>query len=356
MNNILILTGSMGAGGAERQINELIKRSTSNDIKFHLFILSKIIDPFGEELITCGTPVFYCKNISSLYRLLLLRKYIIKYNIKVIYSFLCVPSIYGYFASRFTSVKYLIPTIRFTNPNIKWQIYLMTKIILKKSILVIVNAERVKYYAIKKFGISENKIKVIYNGIDTEKFKPNQNKNKIIIGTVGKWSIPKNPKLFLKIIDKISMKYCNIEFCMVGYKKLGYENIKNDISLQAYNKINFIEYTDKMCDIYSRFTIFLLTSISEGMPNALCEAMACGIPSICNNVGGCAEIIQDGESGYLIESYDVAGFIEKIEQIVFDTGKRRIISENARKRIIEKYSVERMVSETLKLFTEICAK
>ena len=99
--------------------------------------------------------------------------------------------------------------------------------------------------------------------------------------------------------------------------------------------------------------VFLLTSRFEGMPNALMEAMACGVPSISTDCDmGPAELISDGENGYLVPVDDVDAITQKLELLIDDERLRKQISNNSRK-IVEEHSVQKIYREYLDYFLRI---
>jgi glycosyltransferase involved in cell wall biosynthesis len=93
------------------------------------------------------------------------------------------------------------------------------------------------------------------------------------------------------------------------------------------------------------FDLFVLTSRSEGLPNALMEAMAVGLPCVSTDVGGCRELIENGKTGYLVAPGDARAVADRILELSGDAGLRASMGQAGRRRIADGYSVERLATD-----------
>ena len=91
------------------------------------------------------------------------------------------------------------------------------------------------------------------------------------------------------------------------------------------------------------FDCFVLPSRVEGMPNALMEAMSCGLPCVASRVGGVPELITDGETGFLFESGDYRELACKIQTVRQNRDLARLLGTRAQRKVQEEFSVEKMV-------------
>lgn len=102
---------------------------------------------------------------------------------------------------------------------------------------------------------------------------------------------------------------------------------------------------------YARaFDVFLLPSVKEGLPYALLEAGLAGVPVVASRVGGIPEIIENGESGILVEPRDVDGTAQALEEVLGDTTLSARIAQRLKERIRKEFSLDRMVRETLAVY------
>ena len=87
---------------------------------------------------------------------------------------------------------------------------------------------------------------------------------------------------------------------------------------------------DQLEKAYQYADIFILTSLSEGMPSVILEAMGCGLPVIASNVGGNNEIVRDGENGFLIEGDDIETLARHLAELINDKELRRRFGARSR--------------------------
>ena len=99
--------------------------------------------------------------------------------------------------------------------------------------------------------------------------------------------------------------------------------------------------------------LFVLSSHSEGLSNALLEAMACGLPAVATAVGGAPEVIEDGVNGLLVPADDDAALADALLRLVRDPGVAGQLGEAARQTILARYSMEAVVDRYVNLYTEL---
>lgn len=103
----------------------------------------------------------------------------------------------------------------------------------------------------------------------------------------------------------------------------------------------------KVCDI------FCLPSRSEGMSNALLEAMACGLPSVATAVGGTPEVIDEGRTGHLVASEDYETLAARISGLIDDPARARQMGQAAKAVVHERYSAESMINTMVKMYDQL---
>jgi glycosyltransferase involved in cell wall biosynthesis len=102
--------------------------------------------------------------------------------------------------------------------------------------------------------------------------------------------------------------------------------------------------------------VFVLASIWEGMPNAALEAMAVGLPVVATGVGGTPEVVADGETGLLVPPRDPDGLSQAIARMLHDPELWRRMGQAGRRRVGQRFSVERMVRQTERLYEELLSE
>ncbi|MBI4697464.1 MAG: glycosyltransferase family 4 protein [Nitrospirae bacterium] len=200
-------------------------------------------------------------------------------------------------------------------------------------------------------GIKADKIKVIYNGIDEKHWDRSNHhiclrkelripEDSIVVGTVGRIGNEKDYLTFLNVAKAVADKIDNVFFVIVGEGK---GNEKEELIAYArkagvIERVIFTGYRGDLLNVYKTFNIFLMTSITEGLPNTLLEAMSMGLPVVSTNVGGISELVVNDVSGFMYDVGDADGMAGKIIELISDKQSRLELSIASRRRIEEVFS------------------
>jgi len=226
--------------------------------------------------------------------------------------------------------------------------YFIEKIIYKASDKIILTSKKDKKYIESKFNIPSSKIKVIPNYIDTELFKPVSLKKEVErICFVGRLEEEKNLFNLIKAISSLPVKL--IIFGSGSLKK----DLENYSKRQKAN-VKFMGNipNQKLPKELNRSNLFILPSLYEGCPKVLLEAMSCGLPCIGTNVAGIKEIIKHKENGYLCET-DATSMKNAISDVLNNKELKERLSKNARKTIIDHFSIENILKEEKKIYESL---
>jgi glycosyltransferase involved in cell wall biosynthesis len=115
-------------------------------------------------------------------------------------------------------------------------------------------------------------------------------------------------------------------------------------ALGIASRVTFSGYVSDTRLVYLASDVLLMPSRYEGLPMTLLEAMAMGLPVVASKLDGIAEVIGDGEEGFLVPPTDAALFVERTASLLTDTKLSSCIAKNARAKIEARFSVERMTS------------
>ncbi|KGQ52458.1 hypothetical protein JL12_00905 [Gallibacterium anatis 10672-6] len=198
-----------------------------------------------------------------------------------------------------------------------------------------------------------NKSEVIYNGIETfSKIEDAKRKihlhNKIIITTISRFDYPKNMNLAYVIAKKFSNNK-NIIFLWIGDGK-DKEELENRAKRENAN-ITFIGFTKNIPLYLSATDIYLSTSRWEGLPYALIEAQAIGIPIIATNVVGNKDVVTSNLDGFLFNNEDEA--YNYIEELIKNKNKYECFVENSKINYKNKFDISVVMSKIEKIYNEL---
>jgi sugar transferase (PEP-CTERM/EpsH1 system associated) len=207
--------------------------------------------------------------------------------------------------------------------------------------------------------IPRKKVRVILNGIDTVKFQPKRTaksifgENEIIIGNVARLAEEKDHLTLLEATKILKKWDLNIKTVIVGdgilREKL--ESISRSYGLNDH--VVFLGMRDDIDQIVPEFDIFALSSISEGVPLTLLEAMSCELPIIATNVGGNPEVVIDGETGFIVPPRDPVAIAEKIRLLIDNQDLRKLMGNKGRIRAEEKFSIKNTAREYYSLYCDV---
>ncbi len=218
----------------------------------------------------------------------------------------------------------------------------LRRIIYKKSIAVAANSEGLRELALKSDPLS--KIHVVPNGVDTsffcpsEKSVPEQNHFNFIFA--GRFCEQKNIETLINAFSKCLSLRPAATLILTGdghsYSRL--KSLSASLNIDRY--IQWPGWVNKteLKNFYLSSHCFVNPSVGEGMPNAVLEAMSCGLPVIGSNCIGNREIIIDGETGFLVESYNVEELLNRMILLFDNRQLCRKLGAKGRKLCVERYS------------------
>jgi glycosyltransferase involved in cell wall biosynthesis len=191
----------------------------------------------------------------------------------------------------------------------------------KKAGAVIANSSMLKDLALK--SNQNQKIGIIYNGIDTEIFRPSEqpkDSHKFIILCASRLSRRKGFNYVIDAFYKISSKYPQAELIIAGGEGNAEKELKDQVKkFKLENKVSFtglVTPNTEFLKYYQRADVFVFPSLNEGMSNNMLEAMASGLAVIMTPTGGAQELVKDGINGYLVKFKDSNDIAEKLERLI----------------------------------------
>ena len=217
---------------------------------------------------------------------------------------------------------------------------------------------------------SREKAMVIPLGFDLDKFlgceKSHGNFRKnygidgdtLVVGIIGRLVAIKNHALFLEAARRVLDKkppQMRVKFFVIGDGELREELHNCAARLGLEGAVIFTGWIGDLAEAYADMDMVVLTSLNEGTPVSLIEAMASARPVVAADVGGVRDLIRDGENGFLAESNDVEGFSEKILDLLNDGEKRLKFGARGREFAKAGFSKERLINDIENLYEE-CLK
>jgi glycosyltransferase involved in cell wall biosynthesis len=218
---------------------------------------------------------------------------------------------------------------------------------------VVVNSVAGLEHAVSQ-GIAREKMVFIPNGIDTRGFYPDEvagkrvraewgiGESEKIIGKVARFDPIKNHPLFLKAAARIAVERPDVRFVCVGHGDAAYLKELQDLTrtLGIENRVQWVMARPDVRAVYSALDIFCSASFSEGFPNVIGEALACGCRCVVTDVGDSREVV--GNTGVVVPSDDVDALAAGLRQELNRSG----LNLRGRQRILENFTVSHLGDKT----------
>lgn len=340
MSKILCLIDGLESGGAERQMLNLAVGLKKNGHEIKLMTFYDTIF-YLKELDNAGISVLY--NALSKYKCL--RFFILWWVIRtfnpamvVVYKdgacmVACVTRIFKTF--------HLVVSERNTTQLLSWKTRLKF-LLYRRADWIVPNSFSQAAYIKEHYPNLYRKIKVITNVVDVTRFKPTYGRQSVKtphIVTVAKFMRQKNYLAFCEAIKIIADKGIKVHFDWYGsfkFDKDYFDEVQERIGvLGIKDYITIYEPTFDVELVYQQSYAFCLPSIYEGFPNALCEAMSCGLPVACSNVCDNSIIMKDKKNGFIFDPHDVRDIADKLQCLVsISDEERELMSIANRERIL----------------------
>lgn len=361
MKHIIFAIGSLFGGGAERVVSTWASALSEKGYKVSIVLFSRLENeyPVNEkvEIIPIAESQQACNDMSVLKRIGFIRNTLKRITPDVVISFLPIMQVYV----RIATIGLRIPrveTIRISPWNASILKTKFSKLWLncfKTSKAVILQSNDQKPFFTekvqKKTVVIPNPINPKY--IETAKTEYNPQSHKIV--AAGRLSEQKNYKMMIDAVKIVSNEYSDVSLSIYGVGDL-------EVQLSKYIKDQCLESNVRLMgrcnELYNEYThsdLYVMSSDYEGMPNALAEAMAIGLPCISTDCKtGPRDLIDDGENGFLVPCNNAIALAEKIK-LVFGMSEQeqRVLGEKARKKVLDICGEENSLKKLVELIESI---
>ncbi|MBU1177650.1 glycosyltransferase family 4 protein [Patescibacteria group bacterium] len=230
------------------------------------------------------------------------------------------------------------------NPLTRWLLYLAENKGLQEVTKVVVIRETMKKYLVRRFALSDNKITVIPNAVDTEKFQPTGQKQSDIVLFVGRSTNNKGIDILLEAAPQIKAQ-------VIVVTRLA----SPEVMAQGRKKgVKFILNTphDQMPALYQGAKVFVLPSLDEEQPLTIIEAMACGLPVVTTKAGS-GSLIRDGANGYIIPEQDPKALVTAVNKLLARGGLQDKINTNNQKLITANHTWDKILPKYTTVLKQI---
>ncbi len=231
---------------------------------------------------------------------------------------------------------------------------------------IVANCEAVRDNLAER-DVTTAKIRVIHNGLELSRFdRPAEIRGRVCreLGLPAGEDIRfitlvanlrhrvKNVPMLLRAAKRIIESVSNVHFVIAGEGELSQDLKEMARKLGVAENVHFIGRCDRIPELLSMTYVCVLTSLAEGFSNSILEYMAAGRPVVATNVGGAAEAVIDGETGFLVDSDDDETMSKRLVMLLENSEKAIGMGEAVRRAVEDNFSTAVQVSKTINLYVQ----
>lgn len=372
MKKILYIITLSEWGGAQRVCFDLATNLDKK--KFSVEVAANPIGLLAKKLAEDGItfhPVDCLGRNPSLFNdfksLILLYKLIKREKYDIVHCHSTKAGILGRIAAKLNRTKKIYFTAHgwgfYNSKGYGWAknfLFFLERITARWSTKIVCVSKKTKKDAIDKTIAKSDKFLVINNGIswhkkttrDEVRMRFQIKENEVIIGFVGRLAHQKEPLFFLEAAFIISQKFRKVKFFMIGAGplKTACRNFIKEHGLENNCFLFGERNPEETRALMLSFDIIASTSLYEGSPIVILEAMHAGLPVLATNVGGINELIIHGHNGLLVAPSDLGGIVRELTRLVLDKKQRKKMGMRNKCMLQREFSLNTMVQKYARLY------
>jgi glycosyltransferase involved in cell wall biosynthesis len=212
-----------------------------------------------------------------------------------------------------------------------------------------------------KCGVRPERCVLVENGIDTEEYRRTLGvaeakarrgvpPGRLVVGAVGRLSAEKGFDRLIRVADRLLKAGVDLELWIAGAGDLEGELRALARSLGCEERVRLLGYRTDTIDLYQAMDVFALSSLREGLPNVLLEAMALRVPVVSTRIAGIPRLIADGENGLLVGPGDDDALAAALAALLASPGLRARLADAGRATLEQRFSFARRMDTVRRLY------
>jgi glycosyltransferase involved in cell wall biosynthesis len=338
---VCLLIDSLGPdAGTEKLVAGLASAFDPHVIETHLccFEPSERLADLPTHIKTAVFPLSRVNSAGGLRQAWRFRRYLDANGIDVVHSFMNKSAIFSVLASRGTCCRTLVTSRLNCGYWYSKKLIWIFRVLNHYSTHIVTNSAMAKKLTIETEGVSPEKITVFYPGVDLHRFSPASGSpakaadlgipaDALVVGIVANFRPVKDLELFLRSAAVVSAAVPRAAFLMVGQGTLKPQLQSLAAELGIADRVFFSAPEIPVPDYLARMSVACLSSESEGLPNAVMEYMAAGLPVVSTDVGGISELVRDGFTGHLVQTRTPEAFAQPVIQLLENERLRKAMGQ-----------------------------
>lgn len=218
---------------------------------------------------------------------------------------------------------------------------------------------------VRRAGVPRINIRVIRNAIRTDRFETVEPSGRArlaalfctpprqVVGTAGRLSPEKGHDVFIRAAARIAAQHSDVGFVIFGEGALRPALAEQIRFAGLEGRVVLAGHRADLDTLTPHLDVAVLASYTEGLPNVVLEAMACGVPVVATAVGGTPEVVQDGITGHLVPAGNAEALAARIEDFLESELQRQTMGARGRARVSQEFTFEAQARAYQELFAEL---
>lgn len=357
MIRVAQLIGALQVGGAERQVLHLASNLDPELFESHIIVFSEAKQGFRDSL----SPAlrYYCLNYRRRFFLAGLRRlysYLRSNRIDVLQCHMYHATLPGSVLGRLAGVPVILTTEHGKNTWKTWRHHLLERLVVTPLVTHrVAVSEDIRRLRMQLDGVPAEKISVIGNAVDTGVPAADPGKTPHRLGALGRLVDAKDYPVLLRAMRYLldNGRDLQLDIAGEGGCREELERLIADLDLADRVRLRGIRPS---AEFLQGIDVFVMSSKREGVPVALLEAMAHGMPVVATGVGGIPEVLRDGMDGLLCDSGRPEQLASAISRMLDDRGLRVACAQSARERVVSLFGIENYIARWERLYQALCSQ
>jgi glycosyltransferase involved in cell wall biosynthesis len=360
---VAILIDALNQGGAERQVLNTTWALARKGCHVELIYYYEIDTAapgydhpaFREARVTCipkqGRPFRFLWRLS---------RHLRRGRLDIVHSFKSVPTLYACLAGKMAGVPIVLGGCQGEYED-RGLARLGHRLVKRSLAGWITNTRSIVETLVKEIGVRREDCFVAYNGIDPRAFASGLSKGDArkklgvppgapTVTIVAGLRPIKNHRLFLDMARLVLAELPETRFLLAGEGEMRPTLERYARELEISGRVMFLGSRSDIPDVLAATDVAVLTSHSEGLPNALLESMAVGIPVVTTDYAGARELVTDGAEGFIVPRGDAAAMADRVLRLLREERLRQSMGGNGARTVAGRFSMDAMAASFLSAY------
>lgn len=365
MTRVLQVIGTLDANGCERQMAALTTRLSRDRFEPHVCAITRG-GPLEAPLAAAGVPVTilgkrWKLDFSVVGRL---RDLIVQGRFDIVHTWMFTAGAFGRRAAFQAGAPVAIASEQNADVWKPWLYRHIDRRYAARTWRIVVNSEDVRDFYAREVGIPAEKIVVIENGLEMERLEPKDPgglRRELgigpgrLIGTAGRLAPQKAVGDLIAAFALLAPRFPDLR-CVVAGEGDERRALERQIAAAGLgDRCRLVGYVDRIADFFSMLDLFVLSSLFEGSPNVLQQAMALGRPVVATDVAGTRLTVKDGQTGLLVPAGRPDRLAAAIAALLADGEQRGLLALRGRADVLDRFTMTTMVQRYQTLYEDAVA-